>query len=142
MLPNSGTVTGVPFTYTPNPGFRGADVFAYTVTNQATGETSLPASLTILDAHAHERRGRHDQADGDRRPGDARRTKLDAKAKGPVTVGTASSASAAGKVTLQLSAKARKALKKLKKVKLTVTLVATDAAGNRTTRTLSMTLAR
>jgi hypothetical protein len=46
------------------------------------------------------------------------------------------------KLTLKLSAKARKALKHKKRVKATLTIVATDAAGNRTTKRLSVTLKR
>jgi len=46
------------------------------------------------------------------------------------------------KLTLKLSAKARKALKAFKTVKATLTLVATDAAGNRATKKLSVTLKR
>jgi hypothetical protein len=46
------------------------------------------------------------------------------------------------KVTLKLSAKARKALKRKRSVKATVTLVASDAAGNQTTRKLSVALRR
>jgi hypothetical protein len=44
------------------------------------------------------------------------------------------------KVTLKLSAKARRALKVKKSVKATVTVVATDAAGNASTKKLSVTL--
>jgi hypothetical protein len=44
------------------------------------------------------------------------------------------------KVTVKLSAKARKALKKARRVTAKVTVVVTDAAGNRTTRTLSVKL--
>jgi hypothetical protein len=51
-------------------------------------------------------------------------------------------AKGATKLTLKLSAKARKALKRKKSVKARLTVVATDAAGNRTTRTLSVTLKR
>jgi hypothetical protein len=43
-------------------------------------------------------------------------------------------------VAVQLSAKARKAFKKLKRVKLTLTAVATDTAGNDSTKTLGVTL--
>jgi hypothetical protein len=46
------------------------------------------------------------------------------------------------KVTLKLSAKARKALKRKRSVKAKLHLVATDAAGNRTTKTLSLKLKR
>ena len=43
-------------------------------------------------------------------------------------------------MTLKLSAKARKAFKKLNQMKVTVTAVVTDAAGNRTTKTLKVTI--
>jgi hypothetical protein len=43
-------------------------------------------------------------------------------------------------ITLRLSAKARKAFKKLRQVKVTVTAVVTDSAGNKTTKTLKVTL--
>ena len=46
------------------------------------------------------------------------------------------------KVTFKLSAKARKALKSKKSVKARLTVVATDAAGNRATKELSVTLRR
>ena len=48
----------------------------------------------------------------------------------------------ATKVTIKLSAKARKALKKSRKAKATVTIVITDAAGNSTTKKLAVTLRR
>jgi hypothetical protein len=58
------------------------------------------------------------------------------------TVGTLKAALTKGQSTLavKLSTKARKALKKLKRVKLTLTAVVTDAAGNKTTKTLAVTL--
>ena len=43
-------------------------------------------------------------------------------------------------VTLKLSSKARKAFKKLRQMKVTVTAVVTDAAGNKTTKTLKVTV--
>jgi hypothetical protein len=46
------------------------------------------------------------------------------------------------KVTLKLSANARKALKAKKRAKATLTVVATDAASNRATKKLSVTLKR
>jgi hypothetical protein len=74
----------------------------------------------------------------------ARKLRVDRKAKGPVTVGTIRSALTAGKATIpiRLSAKARKALKAVKRVKLTLTAVVTDTAGNKTTKTLAVTLKR
>jgi hypothetical protein len=59
-------------------------------------------------------------------------------------VGTLKAALTPGKATLavKLSAKARKALKTAKRIKLTVTAVVTDTAGNKTTKTLTVTLKR
>jgi hypothetical protein len=58
------------------------------------------------------------------------------------TVGTLKTTLTPGRTTLsiKLSAKARKVLKRLKRVKLTLTAVVTDAAGNTTTKTLALTL--
>jgi hypothetical protein len=60
------------------------------------------------------------------------------------TVGTLKVALTPGTSTLKvkLSAKAAKAFKKLKKVKLSVTAVVTDTAGNKTTLKLTVTLKR
>jgi hypothetical protein len=46
----------------------------------------------------------------------------------------------ASAITLKLSAKARKAFKKLKQMTVTVTAVVTDTAGNKTTKTLKVTI--
>ena len=58
------------------------------------------------------------------------------------SVGTLKAALTPGTSTLKvkLSSKAAKAFKKLKRVKLTLTVVVTDAAGNTTTKTLVVTL--
>ncbi len=58
------------------------------------------------------------------------------------SIGTLNSTLTAGNkaVTLKLSSKARKAFKKLRQMKVTVTAVVTDAAGNKTTKTLKVTL--
>ena len=58
------------------------------------------------------------------------------------TVGTLKAALKPGTSTLKvkLSSKAAKAFKKLKPVKLTVTAVVADTAGNKTTKTLEVTL--
>jgi VCBS repeat-containing protein len=48
----------------------------------------------------------------------------------------------ATKVTLKLPARSRKALKAKRTVKSTLTVVATDAAGNTTTKTVTVTLKR
>jgi hypothetical protein len=74
----------------------------------------------------------------------ARRFKLDRKAKKPVTVGTLSAALTPGSrtVTIKLSSKAKRAFKSAKTVKLLLTVVVTDTAGNKTTKTLVVTLRR
>jgi hypothetical protein len=66
----------------------------------------------------------------------ARKLKLTQK------VGTLKASLKPGTATLKvkLSSKAARAFKKLKSVKLTVTAVVTDAAGNKTTKTLKVTL--
>lgn len=61
------------------------------------------------------------------------------------TVGTAKQTLTADKpatLKIKFSSKAAKAFKKRKSVKLTVTAVVTDAAGNKTTKTLKVTLRR
>jgi hypothetical protein len=60
------------------------------------------------------------------------------------TVGTLKAAlkPGASKLTVELSAKAKRAFKKVKKVKLTLTAVVADTAGNATTKTLAVTLRR
>lgn len=60
------------------------------------------------------------------------------------TVGTLKAAlkSGASKLTVKLSTKAKRAFKKVKKVKLTLTAVVADTAGNATTKTLAVTLRR
>lgn len=72
----------------------------------------------------------------------ARKFKLDKKAKGPVTIGagTATLGAGAKNATVKLSAKARKNLKKAPRVKLLLTVVASDAAGNKATKTLAVTI--
>jgi hypothetical protein len=74
----------------------------------------------------------------------ARKLKLDRKAKGPVTVGTVNAALNPGSspVTIAWSAKAKRALKSVKKLKVVVTAVVSDAAGNQVTKTLTVTLKR
>jgi hypothetical protein len=64
------------------------------------------------------------------------------KLKLSATVGTLKAALKPGTSTLKikLSSKAAKAFKKLKSVKLTVTAVVADTAGNKTTKTLKVTL--
>ncbi len=74
----------------------------------------------------------------------ARKLKIKRNARGAVVIGTLTRAVAAGRTALhvKLSAKARKAFKRARKVKLLVTLRVTDAAGNRATKTLHVTLKR
>jgi len=74
----------------------------------------------------------------------ARKLKIKPKAKRAVTVGTLTRAIAAGdsKVTVKLTKKARKAFKRARKVKLLITMKVTDAAGNATTRSMTVTLKR
>ena len=74
----------------------------------------------------------------------ARKLKLDRKAKKAVPVGTLKATLTAGSRTLKitLSSKAKRAFKTAKTVKVLVTVVVTDAAGNKTTKTLTTTLKR
>jgi hypothetical protein len=74
----------------------------------------------------------------------ARKLKIKPKAKRAVTVGTLTQAIAAGDstVTVKLTKKARKAFKRARKVKLLITMKVTDAAGNATTRSITVTLKR
>jgi hypothetical protein len=60
------------------------------------------------------------------------------------TVGTLTSTTQAGRTTLvvRFTSKARKALRKATRVKLLVTVRITDASGNRSTRTMNVTLKR
>jgi Big-like domain-containing protein len=74
----------------------------------------------------------------------ARKLKLNLKASGPVKVGSLQTTLVPGRatVTVKLTAKARKAIKKVHKVKLFVTVLIIDAAGNSATRTMTVTLKR
>lgn len=125
---------------TPTPagggGAPAADTTAPSVAVKATGKATLAHGVTLTltsdEAVTTKATLTVDKAT-------ARKYKLDKRAKGPVTVGTATAA-ASGKITIRLSAKARRAFKKAKRVKLTVTVVAADGAGNRTTKTLRVTL--
>jgi len=74
----------------------------------------------------------------------ARKLRLDRRARGPVVVGMLSSAVTSGSrtVPINFTAKARRALRSVRLVKVLVTAVVTDAAGNRSTRTLRVTLRR
>jgi hypothetical protein len=72
----------------------------------------------------------------------ARKLKLDPKAKGAVTIGTGTPKLVNGSVkfTIRLTATARKKLKRVRKLKALLTVVATDAAGNSATTTLTIVL--
>jgi Bacterial Ig domain len=74
----------------------------------------------------------------------ARTLKIDRRAKRAVAVGTLTQAIAAGDstVTVKLTKKAGKAFKRARKVKLLITMSVTDAAGNATTRSMTVTLKR
>ena len=74
----------------------------------------------------------------------ARKLKIDRKAKRAVTVGTLTQAIAAGDstVTVKLTKKAREIFKRAREVKLLITMGVTDAAGNATTRSMTVTLKR
>ena len=75
----------------------------------------------------------------------ARRLKLDKQAKGPVTVGTLSLPKvmpAETTLVVKLTTKARKAFRVARQVKLLLTVVVSDAAGNKATRTLTVTVKR
>jgi hypothetical protein len=72
----------------------------------------------------------------------ARKLKLDRKAKGAVIIGTGTPKLVNGSVkfTVKLTAKARNRLKRVRKLNALLTVVATDAAGNSTTTTLTIVL--
>ena len=74
----------------------------------------------------------------------ARKLRLKLTAKGPVKVGSLQTTLVPGRstVAVKLTAKARKAITKVLKVKLLVTVLITDAAGNSATRTMTVTLKR
>src|SRR3954470_6950095 len=49
MGPAHGTVSlDPPYSYTPNPGFHGVEIYSNTLTNVDTNETSAPASVTVI----------------------------------------------------------------------------------------------
>jgi hypothetical protein len=74
----------------------------------------------------------------------ARKLKLKRNAKGPFKVGGLKTTLASGQstVVVKLTAKARKALTNVRKVKLLITVVMTDPAGNSATHTMKVTLKR
>jgi hypothetical protein len=129
---------------TPAPFVAPKDLAAPTVTLKGTAKP-LKQALSkgiSLDLSTNENASATITLTLDR--ASARKLGVDRKAKGPVTVGKLTAALTPGKSTLavKLSVKARKALKAVKKVKLTLTAVVKDAAGNTTTKTLSLTLKR
>ena len=163
--PANGTVAqqGTQYIYTPKAGFSGADSFTYrakdtfdltadnatisvTVTappaatptdmtaprialKNASKKQALSITVTTNEAGSATFTAALDRAT-------AKKLKLSR------TVGTLKRTLKAGTATLKikLSSKAAKAFKKRKSVKLTVTAVVTDAAGNKTTKTLKVTL--
>ena len=74
----------------------------------------------------------------------ARNLKIKPKAKGPVTIGTLTRTVGAGKqtLTIKLTTSARKALKRARKMTCLITARLADAAGNVTTRSMTLTLKR
>jgi len=68
----------------------------------------------------------------------AGKPKLDRKAKGAVTIGTGTPKLVNGSV--KFTVRARKRLKRVRKLKALLTVVATDAAGNSATTTLTIVL--
>ena len=73
----------------------------------------------------------------------ARRLGLRRKPSGPVVIGTLSAAvSGRAELTVRMSAKARKALKGARRARILVTVVLTDATGNRAVKTGRVTLKR
>lgn len=119
------TASPVP-TASPTPPAPGAtpDRTAPTVSVKA-GKASIAKGVTFTLTSSEAATAKLTLAAGKHTA--AKRTKL--------TTGTT-------KVTLKLSAKARKALKSKKSVKARLTVVATDTAGNRATKKLSVTLRR
>jgi hypothetical protein len=121
----SATVAPAP-TATPTPIVPGAtDTAAPSITVKATGKPSISKGVTF--------------AVTSNEAGSAKLTLAVAKQ----TVSKSSKlVSGTTKVVLKLSAKARKALRAKKSVKGTLTVVASDGAGNRATKKLSVTLKR
>ena len=74
----------------------------------------------------------------------ARKLRIKPNAKGPVTIGTLTRTVGVGKqnVTIKLTSSARKALKRARKVTCLVTVRLSDAAGNVTTHSVTLTLKR
>ena len=164
--PANGTVAlqGPQYIYTPKAGFSGTDSFTYRAkdTFDLTADTAtISVTVTAPPAAAPDRSAPTVTLKNaskkqvlsitvtSNEAGSATFTAaLDRatakKLKLSRTVGTLKRTLKAGTATLKikLSSKAAKAFKKRKSVKLTVTAVVTDAAGNTTTKTLKVTLKR
>ena len=165
--PANGTVVlqGTQYIYTPKAGFSGTDSFAYRAkdTFDLTADnatisvtvTAAPAATptdmtapTIALKNASKKQALSITVTTNEAGSATFTAALDRatakKLKLSRTVGTLKRTLKAGTATLKikLSSKAAKAFKKRKSVKLTVTAVVTDAAGNKTTKTLKVTLKR
>ena len=162
--PANGTVAlqGTQYIYTPRAGFSGADSFTYRAkdTFDLTADnatisvtvTAAPAAMpdmtapTIALKNASKKQALSITVTTNEAGSATFTAALDRatakKLKLSRTVGTLKRTLKAGRATLKikLSSKAVKAFKKRKSVKLTVTAVVTDAAGNKTTKTLKVTL--
>jgi len=162
--PANGTVAlqGTQYIYTPKAGFSGADSFTYRAkdTFDLTADnatisvtvTAAPAAMpdmtapTIALKNASKKQALSITVTTNEAGSATFTAALDRatakKLKLSRTVGTLKRTLKAGTATLKikLSSKAAKAFKKRKSVKLTVTAVVTDAAGNKTTKTLKVTL--
>ena len=165
--PANGTVAlqGTQYIYTPKAGFTGTDSFTYRAkdTFDLTADnatisvtvTAAPAATptdmtapTIALKNASKKQALSITVTSNEAGSATFTAALDRatakKLKLSRTVGTLKRTLKAGTATLKikLSSKAAKAFKKRKSVKLTVTAVVTDAAGNKTTKTLKVTLKR
>jgi len=158
--PANGTVAlqGTQYIYTPRAGFSGADSFTYrakdtfdlTADNATISVTVTPpadkTAPTIALKNASKKQALSITVTSNEAGSATFTATLDRatakKLKLSRTVGTLKRTLKAGTATLKikLSSKAAKAFKNRKSVKLTVTAVVTDAAGNKTTKTLKVTL--
>jgi len=163
--PANGTVAlqGTQYIYTPKAGFSGADSFTYrakdtfdltadnatisvTVTAPPAATPTDMTAPTIALKNASKKQALSITVTTNEAGSATFTAALDRatakKLKLSRTVGTLKRTLKAGTATLKikLSSKAVRAFKKRKSVKLTVTAVVTDAAGNKTTKTLKVTL--
>jgi hypothetical protein len=127
----------------PVPAAPAKDTTAPSLALAGTGAQTIRSVIAgglKLDAKTNESGSLRLTVQADRAT--ARKLGLDRKAKGPVTVGRLNRQIPSGrtKLVVKLTAKARKALKQARKVTLKVNLKVTDAAGNATTRSLTMKL--